>query len=238
MGGDLNKGWQLKDAFDAYYDEKAKNELLITQIKDLSGELAYVRTTKTRWIAAFSIVCFFLLGAIRTVQTSDSPSRPVATDKKAPAPSQQAQATSTPLGASPRAALLPCTQGKWVTLLGAWDPKKGSVDDLFRKLHEIQQRAGQNGVTLPLNYTLLDERQCDTLKKNLYILWAGPYPSGAEAISVCHRLGWKNSADDHWCYAVTIDPTASGKRRINPNEGLPSSTSNPLHAATTRAPAG
>jgi len=122
---------------------------------------------------------------------------------------------------NPRAASLPCTQGKWVTVLGGWKPagEKANARDVFETLQEVQARSQSKGVELRVNYTWLDKDQCGTLKKGLYVLWSGPYPNSSAAIDVCNRLGWKTRADDSKCYGRTIDQKYSGKSHIPPDGG-------------------
>jgi hypothetical protein len=234
VGGDLNTGLRFREAADAYHEEKAQK--LIEYGRGLEAELAYVRINRNRWILACSIACLILLGVAVTAK-SGSASGGTATDSKGSAPTPKGSASTAPSQVTPRFASLPCAQGKWVTLLGAWPRKEGKVDDLFAKLREIQKRAASGNVALPLNYTLLDRLQCDALRssgRDLYILWNGPWPSSAEAINVCHRLGWKDAIDDYWCYAASIDPAYSGRRHIKPDEGQRRTTTIP--PPTTKTP--
>ena len=203
VGGDLYDGWKIEDLLDAYVEQKTENNAL-------RGELEQEKFTKSWWIKGSSFVCLILLGMLITVQ-NDSEPRPLAAEKPAASP--------LPLEATLHAAPLPCAQGKWIAVLGSWHRKEGRAGDLLYKFGEVQSRAKTNGFQLHINYTLLDKKQCDTLRKDFYILWNGPHPDSAAAISVCRRLGWKTKADDYWCYAVVIDQSYSGKRHIRPDEG-------------------
>jgi hypothetical protein len=223
VGGDLYDGWKIDDLLDAYVRQKSAND-------SLKGELAYAQTTKSWWIKGSSAVCLILLAFLITAMRDASP-RPAAAKKPAAASSQQVEGspgaassqrvegTSELPRGSLKAAALPCATGKWVTVLGSWHRKEGRAADLFGKLREIQRRAAKNAIASPINYTLLDKRQCDTLTKDYYILWNGPHPNSSAAIKTCHNLGWTTKVDDYWCYAAVIDPAYTGKRHIRPDEG-------------------
>jgi hypothetical protein len=108
---------------------------------------------------------------------------------------------------------LPCGRGRWIAV---FDGFKVGVDP-FSKVVAAVKLLRQRSPDLEIKYAVTPPTCGTAMDPGFGLLYAGPFASPRDVVSLCNRLGWFKNTNDHFnhCHGRALDE--SRQRTVRPD---------------------